>query len=136
MLRKGLKTVLTNRSTSGVVPKGHGILPEEREKIVAFKRQHPTVGGVRLAYRMLDQGVVAVSPSTVSESSERPACQADGLFRTDGKPPDKVSINPRVLTNRGTPTFLISTSGARIISSSVSSTAIPGPSSSGIFACR
>ena len=38
---------------------------EEREKIVAFKRQNPTVGGVRLAYMMLDQGVVAVSPSTV-----------------------------------------------------------------------
>ena len=49
----------------GVVPKGHWILPEEREKIMAFKRQHPTVGGVRLAYRMLDQGVVAVSSSTV-----------------------------------------------------------------------
>ena len=49
----------------GVLPKGHWILPEEREKIVAFKRQHPTVGGVRLAFMMLDQGVVAVSPSTV-----------------------------------------------------------------------
>ena len=47
------------------MPKGHWILPEEREKIVAFKRQHPTVGGVRLAFMMLDQGVVAVSPSTV-----------------------------------------------------------------------
>ncbi|AIA30419.1 integrase [Leptospirillum ferriphilum YSK] len=49
----------------GLVPKGHWILPEEREKIVAFKRQNPTVGGVRLAYMMLDQGVVAVSSSTV-----------------------------------------------------------------------
>ncbi len=49
----------------GVVPKEHGILPEEREKIGTVKRQHPTVGGVRLAYMMLDQGVVAVSPSTV-----------------------------------------------------------------------
>lgn len=49
----------------GRVPKGHWTLPEEREKIVAFKRQHPTVGGVRLTYMILDQGVVAVSPSTV-----------------------------------------------------------------------
>ncbi|WP_051613903.1 helix-turn-helix domain-containing protein [Leptospirillum ferriphilum] len=49
----------------GVVPKGHWILPGEREKIVAFKSRHPTVGGVRLAFMMLDQGVVAVSPSTV-----------------------------------------------------------------------
>ncbi len=49
----------------GVLPKGHRILPEEREKILAFKRQHPTVGGVRLASMMLDQGVAAVSPATV-----------------------------------------------------------------------
>ena len=47
------------------MPKGHWILPEEREKILAFKRKNPTVGGVRLAFMMLDQGVVAVSPSTV-----------------------------------------------------------------------
>ena len=49
----------------GILPKGHWILPEERERILSFKRQHPTVGGVRLAYMMLDQGVAAVSPSTV-----------------------------------------------------------------------
>ena len=49
----------------GILPKGHWLLPEEREKILAGKRQHPTVGGVRLAFMMLDQGVVAVSPSTV-----------------------------------------------------------------------
>ncbi|MHB8421659.1 MAG: IS3 family transposase [Leptospirales bacterium] len=49
----------------GVLPKGHWILPEEREKILAFKRQHPTVGGVRLAFMMLDQGVAAISPATV-----------------------------------------------------------------------
>jgi transposase-like protein len=28
----------------GILPKGHWILPEEREKILAFKRQHPSVG--------------------------------------------------------------------------------------------
>jgi transposase InsO family protein len=49
----------------GRVPKGHWILPEECDKSLAFKRQHPTVGGVRLAFLMLDQGVAAVSPSTV-----------------------------------------------------------------------
>ena len=50
------------------MPKGHGILPEEREKITAFKRPHLTVGGVWLAFLMLDQGVVAVSPSTPESS--------------------------------------------------------------------
>ncbi|AFS54381.1 hypothetical protein [Leptospirillum ferriphilum] len=40
----------------GVVPNGHWVLPEEREKIVAFKRWYPTVGGARLAFMMLDQG--------------------------------------------------------------------------------
>jgi putative transposase len=49
----------------GVLPKGHWILPEERAKILPFKRQHPTVGGVRLSFMMLDQGVAAVSPATV-----------------------------------------------------------------------
>jgi transposase InsO family protein len=46
-------------------PKGTVWMKDVQKKIVAFKCQHPTVGGVRLTYMMLDQGVVAVSPSTV-----------------------------------------------------------------------
>lgn len=52
------------------MPKGHWILPEEREKIVAFKRRNPTVGGARLAYRVPDQGIVAVLPSPVFRRNE------------------------------------------------------------------
>ena len=48
-----------------VRPKAHWLLPEERAAIVAYKRQHPELGYRRLAYMMLDEGVVAVPPSTV-----------------------------------------------------------------------
>lgn len=42
-----------------------GILEWERERIIEYKRAHPEVGYRRLAYMMLDEGVVAVPPSTV-----------------------------------------------------------------------
>ena len=48
-----------------VTPKAHWLRPEERAAIVAYKRQHPELGYRRLAYMMLDEGVVAVPPSTV-----------------------------------------------------------------------
>jgi transposase InsO family protein len=50
---------------SGVTPKGHHLTPAERAAIVAYKRQHPGIGYRRLAYRMLDAGVVAVPASSV-----------------------------------------------------------------------
>ena len=49
----------------GVLPKGHGILPEEREAILAFKRKHPSLGAKRLSFMMPDRNVAAVSPSSV-----------------------------------------------------------------------
>jgi transposase InsO family protein len=48
-----------------VVPKGHWLIPEEREAIIAYKRTCPEVGYRRLSYQMLDAGVVAVAPSSV-----------------------------------------------------------------------
>ena len=48
-----------------VTPKAHCLLPEERAAIVAYKRQHPALGYRRLAYMMLDEGLVAVPPSSV-----------------------------------------------------------------------
>ena len=47
------------------VPKSHWLLPWEKEAIIAYKREHPEVGYRRLAYMMLDEGVVAVTPSSV-----------------------------------------------------------------------
>ncbi len=49
----------------GVLPKGHWILPEEREAILAFKRKHPSLGAKRLSFMMLDRNIAAVSPSSV-----------------------------------------------------------------------
>ena len=49
----------------GVLPKGHWILPEEREAILVFKRQQPSLGAKRLSFMMLDRNVVAISPSSV-----------------------------------------------------------------------
>ena len=48
-----------------VTPQAHWLRPEERTAILAYKRQHPELGYRRLAYMMLDAGVVAVPPSTV-----------------------------------------------------------------------
>ena len=47
------------------IPKSHWLLPWEKEAIIAYKRKHPEVGYRRLAYMMLDEGVVAVTPSSV-----------------------------------------------------------------------
>lgn len=49
---------------NGKTPKVHWILPEERESIISYyKRQHEK-GYRRLTYMMLDEDVVAVSPTT------------------------------------------------------------------------
>jgi transposase InsO family protein len=47
------------------VPRSHCLLPEEREAIVSYKREHPEIGYRRLAYMMLDEGVAAIPPSSV-----------------------------------------------------------------------
>jgi len=48
-----------------LVPRGHCLMPEEREAIVAGKREHPEVGYRRLTYILLDEGIVAVPASSV-----------------------------------------------------------------------
>jgi transposase InsO family protein len=58
----------TGGKTESIVrltPKGHYLLPCEREAIIAFKREHPGIGYRRLTYMMLDEDVVATSPATV-----------------------------------------------------------------------
>lgn len=41
------------------------VLPEEREAIIRYAREHPNPRHRELAWKMVDEGVVAVSPSTV-----------------------------------------------------------------------
>jgi transposase InsO family protein len=50
---------------NGQIPRDYWLEAWEREAIVAFHDQHPQEGYRRLAFMMLDDDVVAVSPSTV-----------------------------------------------------------------------
>jgi transposase InsO family protein len=49
---------------NGLIPKAHWLLPEERESILNYCRDRIGEGYRRLTYRMLDENIVAVSPST------------------------------------------------------------------------
>ena len=48
-----------------VAPKSHYILPFERQAIINYRLDHRDEGYRRLSYMMIDENVVAVSPSTV-----------------------------------------------------------------------
>jgi transposase InsO family protein len=50
---------------NGPVPRDHWLEPWEKEAIIAFHLANPLEGYRRLAFMMLDQDVVAVSPSSV-----------------------------------------------------------------------
>ncbi len=50
---------------NGKIPRDHWLQDWERQAIVDFHAQHPLEGYRRLAFMMLDQDVVAVSPSSV-----------------------------------------------------------------------
>lgn len=47
------------------IPRDHWLLAEERQAILDFHERHPLEGYRRLTYMMMDQDVVAVSPTTV-----------------------------------------------------------------------
>lgn len=49
---------------NGKIPRATWILPWERDAIIAYCRDHPGEGYRRLSYRMLDENIVAVSPSS------------------------------------------------------------------------
>jgi len=49
---------------NGKIPRATWMLPWERDAIIAYRRMHPTGGYRRMTYMMLDENVVAVSPST------------------------------------------------------------------------
>jgi transposase InsO family protein len=65
--------------------KGHWLLAWEKEAILAYAQAHPGQGYRRLSYLMLDEGVVAVSPSTVYRVLQA----ADLLQRWERKPSRK-----------------------------------------------
>lgn len=54
---------LTNNH-NGIIPKKHWILNWEREAIISYAQTHMGEGYRRLTYMMIDDNIVAVSPST------------------------------------------------------------------------
>lgn len=50
---------------NGKIPRGHWLLPEEQQAIVEYSKENPKEGSRRLSYMMLDNDIVAVSPSSV-----------------------------------------------------------------------
>jgi len=52
-------------SHNGRVPRTFWLTDEEQAAILVYQAEHPEEGYRRLAYMMLDEGVVAVSPSSV-----------------------------------------------------------------------
>ena len=47
------------------IPRSHWLLPQEKDSIVSFKREHPTIGYRALTWMMVDRDVAYVSPSSV-----------------------------------------------------------------------
>lgn len=50
---------------NGKIPRASWLLPWERESIIGYCRNHPGEGYRQLCYRMLDENVVAASPSSI-----------------------------------------------------------------------
>ncbi len=50
---------------NGKIPRDHWLTDEEKKAILAYNERHPLEGYRRLAFMMLDDDVVAVSPSSV-----------------------------------------------------------------------
>ena len=50
---------------NGWIPRDHWVTPEEREAVIKYQGTHPDNGYRRLTYMMMDDDVVALSPSTV-----------------------------------------------------------------------
>jgi transposase InsO family protein len=72
---------------NGKVPRDHWIEPWERDGIIDYFDAHPLDGYRRLSFMMLDEDVVAVSPST----TYRVLRAAGRLERFNGKPSKKGS---------------------------------------------
>lgn len=54
-----------NPKPKRIIPKIHYSTPEERQKVIEFKREHMNLGYRLLAWIMVDLNIVALSPSTV-----------------------------------------------------------------------
>ena len=69
---------------NGLIPRDFYLLAWERQCIVEFARAHPDEGYRRMAYMMLDEGVVATSPSSVYR-----VLKAEGLLQDSTNKPSR-----------------------------------------------
>jgi transposase InsO family protein len=70
---------------NALVPRDHWLLDEEKEAIVSYYLDHPEDGYRRVCYMMIDDNLVAASPSSVYR-----VLAAEGVLRTrQGKPSSK-----------------------------------------------
>ena len=67
------------------IPRDSWLLPEEKEAIIEYLKNHPSEGCRRLTYMMMDEDIVAVSPSSVYRVLSR----AGLLSRWNVKPSKK-----------------------------------------------
>jgi len=70
---------------NGKMPRGHWLLDWEKQAILDYHQTHPDTGYRRLSYMLLDEGMVAVSPSSVY----RVLKEADRLSPTETTPSAK-----------------------------------------------
>ena len=66
-----LKTEGKGERKKSNTPKGHWLLQWETEKIIEYKRENPEIGYRRMAWMMVDQDIVAVSPTSVYRTLQR-----------------------------------------------------------------
>lgn len=69
---------------NGLTPKSHWLLPWERQAILDYTQGHPGEGYRRLAFMMLDDNVVAVSPGSVYR-----VLKSTGLLKISDPKPSK-----------------------------------------------
>ena len=103
---------------NGSLPKKHWILDWERAAIISYAGTHPEEGYRRLTYMMLDDDIVAVSPSTTYRvlsqagllniwNRSRKSTKGTG-FVQPGKPHRHWHVDIKYVNFRGTFLFLIS----------------------------
>jgi len=89
-LRKGKYHSWRNRygksnEHNGKIPRDFWLTPQERQSIISYYKQHPQEGYRRLCYMMMDENIVAVSPST----TYRVLSEEGLLKRFNGRPSKK-----------------------------------------------
>lgn len=70
---------------NGRIPRDHWLLPQEKQAILDYQERYPLEGYRRLCFMMLDQGIVAASPTSVY----RVLSAAGRLSRWNRKPSKK-----------------------------------------------